>query len=54
MWIKIDQEPLYQNQYKLLQYHETAYQLLVKVKAMMISLDRLKLAKLPENYEDND
>ena len=50
----MDQEAPYQGPYKVLQRHEAAYQLLVKGKAVMISLDRLKPARLPDNYEDKD
>ena len=40
--------------YKVLQIHEAAYQLLVKGKAVMILFDRLKQARLLDNYEDKD
>ena len=59
VWIRIDRvkrplEAPYQGPYKVLQRHEAVYQLLVKGKAVMISVDRLKPAKLPDNYEDKD
>ena len=59
VWIRIDRvkrllEAPYQDPYKVLQRHEAGYQLLVKGKAVMISLDRLKPARLPEHYEDKD
>ena len=59
MWIRIDRvrrplEAPYQGPYKVLQRHEAAYLLLVKGKVVMISLDRLKPARLPEHYEDKD
>ena len=59
MWIRIDRvkrplEAPYQGPYKIQQRHGAAYHLLVKGKIRMISLDRLKPARLPDNYEDKD
>ena len=56
VWIRIDRvkrplEAPYQGPYKVLQRHEAANQLLVKGKVVIISLDRLKPARLPEYYE---
>ena len=40
--------------YKFLQRGKAVYQLLVKGKTMRISLERLKPARLPEQFEDKD